>query len=107
MKSDPIRMMVIYRPRPGKEQELRELVQAHWHALRQAGLAGPEPARAWLASDKRTGAAYFVEMFEWKDAEASAAAHRHPDVLRVWNEMEAVLDELQLAEIEPLEGMTR
>lgn len=101
-KSDTVRMLVTYRPKPGKEQELRELLDTHWPTLRRAGLTGPEPARVWRASDKRARTSYFVEMFEWKDAEASAAAHRHPDVLRIWDHMEAVLDDLQLAEIEPL-----
>jgi hypothetical protein len=100
--SDPVPTLVTYRPKKGKEAELQALVEHHWPVLEQIGLVTPAPAQIWRATDKRSGAVYFVEMFSWKDGEASAIAHRTPEVMALWEPMGAVLEELSLAQIEPL-----
>jgi quinol monooxygenase YgiN len=101
-RSEPVTMLVTYRPKPGKEKELQALVEKHWPTLDRVGLVTKEPAKIWRATDKRSGASYFVEWFRWKDGEASETAHQTPEVMAVWEPMGPILEELTLAQIEPI-----
>jgi len=104
-KSSPVTVMCTYRPLPRKEEELFELVVKHWPVLKEAGLVTKDPAVVYRATDKVTGAVYFVEIFSWKDARASDIAHRTPEVLAIWEPMEEILEggpSPQLAVIEPI-----
>ncbi len=94
-------MLCTYRPRAGKERALLGLLQRHWPALRRAGLATARPAKLWRARGKR-GGTWFYEIFQWRDGSASEAAHYSPEVLAIWGPMEAILEDMELAEIEPL-----
>lgn len=86
----------VYRPKPGKEPELRELLRRHGVALRGSGLITARPRTVLRSS---TG--LYVEIFEWRDGAASAhAAHGHPDVGGVWQAMELVCDFACLAELQ-------
>ncbi len=100
--SKPVTMLVSYRPKKGKEKELQTLVEQHWPALDKVGLVTKESAKIWRATDKRSGDVSFIEMFQWKDAEASKIAHETPDVMAIWEPMGPILEELKLAMIEPL-----
>lgn len=97
-------MHVEYWPVPGKESELQALVQKHWPTLRELGLCTDEPARIWRAKDKKSERVYFVEIFQWRDENASDVAHQTPEVMAVWEPMGPILEKLSLAQIEPLEG---
>lgn len=101
-ESGPVTMLVTYRPKKGRERELQALVEKHWPALDRVGLVTKEPVRIWRATDKRTGAVSFVETFQWRDAEASTIAHQTPEVMAVWEPMGAILEALELAQIEPI-----
>lgn len=85
----------VYKSKPGKEPELRELLRRHLGALRGSGLITPRP-RLLL----RAEGGIYVEVFEWKDGGASAAAaHDHPDVAGVWQALGLVCDFSCLAEL--------
>jgi hypothetical protein len=71
-------VIVAYRPRPGKEQRLLELTREHLPILRSQGLATDRPSYVMRATDGT-----IIEVFEWKSAEAIAAAHQNP----VWQAM--------------------
>jgi hypothetical protein len=71
-------VIVAYRPRPGKEQLLLELTREHLPILRSQGLATDRPSCVMKATDGT-----IIEVFEWKSAEAIAAAHQNP----VWQAM--------------------
>lgn len=71
-------VIVAYRPRPGKEQELLQLTREHLPILRSQGLATDRPSYVMKAADGT-----IIEVFEWKSAEAIAAAHQNP----VWQAM--------------------
>jgi len=71
-------VIVAYRPRLGKEAQLLELTKDHLPILRGQGLATDRPSYVMKATDGT-----IIEVFEWKSAEAIAAAHRNP----VWQEM--------------------
>lgn len=77
------------------------LVKKHWPALRAAGLATGEPATIYRA-DKRSARLYFVEIFSWKDGQASVIAHQTPEVRAIWGPMEPLLESMELAIIEPV-----
>jgi quinol monooxygenase YgiN len=98
----PVGVLVTYRPKKGKEARFFTLLKRHWPTLQRAGLVTATRPRIWRASDKRTRRAYFVEMFEWKDAKASDTAHRTPEVRAVWGPMEPLLETMELAVVKPV-----
>jgi hypothetical protein len=106
-KSQPVSMLVTYRPKPGKAAELQPLVEKHGRVLRDTGLITAQPVRVFRARDKRGHGAdepYFVEMFEWRDADASTIAHQTPEVMAIWEPMGPLLADLGLTSIESLTG---
>jgi hypothetical protein len=98
----PVLTHVTYRPKKGKEEELFSLVKKHWPILKEIGLSTNEPAEVYRATDKRSGQVYFIEIFSWRDAEASTIAHQTPEVMAVWETMGPVLEGLELAALEPI-----
>lgn len=73
-----------YKPRPGCEQTLRELVRDHLPPLRAEGLVTEREAIVMRAADGTV-----VEVFEWVSREAIAGAHTNPVVLDLWKRFEA------------------
>jgi hypothetical protein len=74
-----------YKPRPGCEQALLELVRTHLPPLRAQGLVTERISIVMRAADGT-----IVEIFEWASQEAIANAHRNPAVLDLWKRFEAV-----------------
>ncbi len=74
-----------FKPRPGCEQALLELVRNHLVPLRAEGLV---TGRAPIVM--RTQGGTIVEVFEWVSQEAIAGAHKNPAVLELWKRFEAV-----------------
>jgi hypothetical protein len=74
-----------YRPRPGCEEGLLELVRNHLPPLRAERLVTD---RASIVM--RTADGTIVEVFEWVSQEAIAGAHQNPAVLELWKRFEAV-----------------
>jgi hypothetical protein len=101
-KNGPVPTLVTYRAKPGKEQALLALVKRHWPTLKKQGLVTATPAKIWQASYKKGGTA-FVELFEWKDGNSSDVAHQTPEVMAVWEPMGAVMDGMEIAEVEALD----
>lgn len=101
-KNDPVTMLVTYRPKKGKERELLALVEKHWPALNKVGLVTPERARIWRSTDIRSGEVAFVELFQWKDEQASTVAHQTPEVMAIWEPMGPILEELKLTQAESI-----
>jgi hypothetical protein len=75
-----------YRPKPGCEDALRELVRNHLPPLRAEGLVTDRPSMGMRTQDGT-----IVEVFEWVSQEAIAGAHTNPAVLELWKKFEAVL----------------
>ena len=73
-------VIVAYRPKAGKEQELLQLVRERVPTLRKEGLV-TERTPAIMRSRDGT----IVEVSEWKSREAIAAAHQNPQVLAMWD----------------------
>ncbi len=74
-----------YKPRPGCEDALLELVGNHLPPLRAEGLVTERTPIVM-----RTANGTIVEIFEWVSREATAGAHNNPVVLDLWKRFEAV-----------------
>ena len=82
-------VIVAYRPKPGKEEDLKALVRAHVPKLRALGLATERAALAMEAADGS-----IVEVFD-----AMEAAHADPEVQALWGEFAEACDYLPVAEL--------
>jgi quinol monooxygenase YgiN len=102
----PVLTHVTYRPKKGKEEELFALVKKHWPVLNQLGLSTKDPAKIYRATNKESGDVYFIEIFSWRDAQATATAHQTPEVMAIWEPMGPILEKLELAALEPVSATT-
>src|SRR6266404_5455499 len=80
-------VIVAYRPKPGKEKELLELVRNRVPTLRKENLVTNRVPTIMRA---RNGT--IIEVSEWKSQEAIDAAHKNPNVLAMWNKFLALCD---------------
>ena len=74
-----------YKPKPGCEEALLDLVRDHLAPLRSQGLVTERPSIVMRAADGT-----IVEVFEWVSQEAIAGAHQNPVVIGLWHRFEAV-----------------
>jgi len=81
-----------YRVKKGRESAFARLLGRHWTTLRRLGLATAKPSVVYRGKDK-SGKWYFVEIFTWKGGAAVEAAHRSPDVMKVWEAMGKHMEE--------------
>ena len=80
-------VIVAYRPKPGEESALLELVRNRVPTLRNEGLV---THRVPIIMRARNGT--MIEVSEWKSREAIDAAHKNPNVLAMWEKFFAVCD---------------
>ena len=99
---NPVTMLVSYYPKEGKEEEFLPLLEKHWPTLDRLGLVTKVKPQIWRGTDIRANRSYFVELFQWKNGEASDIAHQSPEVMAIWEPMGPILENMQLTEVEPL-----
>src|SRR5438552_10523117 len=80
-------VIVAYRPKPGKEKELLELVRNRVPTLKKENLVTDRVPTIMRARDGT-----IIEVSEWKSPEAIDAAHKNANVLAMWNKFFAVCD---------------
>src|SRR5438105_11020752 len=80
-------VIVAYRPKPGKENELVDLVRSRVPTLREEGLISDRVPTIMRARDGT-----IIEVSEWKSREAIDAAHKNPNVLAMWEKFFAACD---------------
>jgi hypothetical protein len=80
-----------YRVKPGGEAGFIRLLRKHWPTLRRLGAVTAAKSRVYRGADA-TGRPMFWEIFEWKSAAAFEKAHRHPEVLAIWEPMDALCE---------------
>ena len=85
-------VIVGYKPKPGKEEELERLMETHLPTLRHEGLASERLSIIMRASDGTV-----VEVFEWLSEEAMAAAHENTTVQAMWQAYAEVCDYVPLS----------
>src|SRR5436853_4566181 len=98
--STGIVVIVAYRPKPGKENELLELVRSRVPTLRKENLVTDRAPTIMRAKDGT-----IIEVSEWKSREAIDAAHKNPNVLAMWNKFFAVCDCVPLKSLAEAEEM--
>lgn len=101
-------VIVAFTPKPGKDDQLLEIVRKHHAILRRQNLVSERRAYLMRAADGT-----LVEVFEWKSADAITEAHRNPVVAALWAEFAEACDYRKLeslaectqlfAEFEPVE----
>jgi quinol monooxygenase YgiN len=80
-------VIVAYRPKPGKENELVDLVRSRVPTLRKEGLVTDRVPTIMRSRDGT-----IIEVSEWKSREAIDAAHKNPNVLAMWNKFFAICE---------------
>ena len=93
-------VIVAYRPKPGKANELLALVRSRVPTLRKEGLVTD---RQPVIMRSRDGT--IIEVSEWKSREAIDAAHKNPSVLAMWNKFFAICDCVPLNTLAEAEEM--
>jgi hypothetical protein len=106
--SQPETVICLYRVRSGREDEFVALLERHWPTLRELGLTSEAPPRHYRGREQ-SGEPLFVEIFEWKDADAAGAAHQHPEVMAIWEPMDGLTEtregrpNMEFPHVRPLE----
>jgi len=90
----PRAVLACFRPRPGQEAALLAVVHEHVPTLQRLGLATARPSLVMRAADGT-----LVEAFEWVSSAAVDAAHRHPEVLAMWQRFEAACEYTSLKDL--------
>jgi len=93
-------VIVAYRPKPGKETELLELVRNRAPTLRKEGLVTDRKPTIMRARDGT-----IIEVSEWKSREAIDAAHKNPNVLAMWDKFFKLCDCIPLKNLPESEEM--
>jgi len=92
--------VVAYRPKPGREQELLQLVRSRVPTLRKEGLVTDRVPTVMRSRDGT-----LIEVSEWKSDAAIDAAHRNPNVLAMWDKFFALCDCVPLKTLAEAEEM--
>ena len=93
--ADPPRAVIAcYRPKPGQEAALADLVRSHVPRLRALGLATDRAPYAMRAADGT-----LVEVFEWASAKAIADAHDNPEVHKMWAAFGAACEYVKVSQL--------
>jgi quinol monooxygenase YgiN len=87
-------VIAVYRPRPGMEAQLLDVVARHMPVLRAEGLITDRPAHVMRAADGTV-----VEVFEWLSTAAIERAHSSPAVQALWAEFGAACDYVPIASL--------
>ncbi|MBL8342059.1 MAG: antibiotic biosynthesis monooxygenase [Rubrivivax sp.] len=90
----PRAVIAAFKPRSGQEAALLAVVREHVPTLQRLGLATDRASLVMRAADGT-----LVEAFEWRSSAAIDAAHRHPEVLAMWQRFEAACEYTSLKDL--------
>ena len=93
-------VIAAYRPKPGREQRLLEVVKEHVPILRREGLA---TSRSPCVMRARDGT--ILEVFEWTSREAIDRAHANPAVQALWKRFDDASEHAKLADLDECRGL--
>ena len=80
-------VIAAYKPFPGKEKELKELMNNHLTILRNENLVSYRDSIIMEAKDGTV-----LEVFGWKSKEAIESAHNNEMVRKMWDEYARVCE---------------
>lgn len=86
-------VIVAYRPKPGKEEDLLQLTREHLPLLRAEGLATDRTEVVCRATDGT-----IIEVFEW-EAGGTEKAHSNPRVRELWERYWACCEIVPLSQL--------
>lgn len=86
--------MALYRPKSGKEDELKEILKVHIPVLREEGLITERELLTLQAEDGT-----IIEIAEWKSTEAIDKAHQSEKVMAIWDQISAVAELTSLSSL--------
>jgi len=92
-------VIAAYRPKPGKDAALRELLHDHVPFLRREGLVTDRIPILGRAKDGT-----YIEVFEWEDG-GIARAHENPAVLALWQLWAEACDHVALEDLAEAQGL--
>ena len=92
--------IVAYRPKPGREKELMEIVRNRVPILRMEHLMTNRVPVLMRAKDGT-----IIEVSEWKSQKAIEEAHKNPRVLAMWDKFFTVCDCVPLKTVAEAETM--
>lgn len=98
--AEGICVIVAYRPKPGKNAELLDVVRSRVPTLRAEGLVTERASIIMRAKDGT-----IIEVSEWKSRAAIEAAHQNKNVLALWNKFFALCDCVPLKSLAEAEEM--
>ena len=87
-------VIVAYKPKPGKENELKRLAKGHHDVLWEQGLVTERKPILMQSGDKT-----IIEVFEWKSEDIIKHAHTNPAVLKLWEQYSQVCDYIPVANV--------
>ena len=87
-------VIVAYKPKPGKEKELDELMLQHHAVLKSENLVTNRDSIMMKAADGTV-----IEVLEWTSAAAIQNAHTNPVVLKMWQQYSAVCDYIPIGTV--------
>lgn len=87
-------VVVAYRPKPGRADDLVSLTAQHVAVLRQQGLATDREPIVMQAADGTV-----VEVFEWASTDAIERAHSNEAVQALWGRYAEVCDYVPIAQL--------
>lgn len=90
--SGPNTAICTYRIKKGKEAAFLRLLSRHWPTLRRLGLVTAEKPLTYRGRDEGKGTV-ILDIFTWKSAKAVDIAHRHPEVMALWERMDPLTEE--------------
>jgi hypothetical protein len=88
-------VFALYRPKPGRERALLDVLGRHVRTLRAEGLATERPVTLLRARSDGT----LIEVFEWVSGASAAEAHENARVQEIWTAMEALCDFVRLSDL--------
>ena len=93
-------VIVAYKPKPGKQEALKQLMKTHLPRLKQERLVTDRESIIMEAADGT-----IIEVFEWLSAEAIASAHHNKAVQQMWSEYAEVCDYVPLSTLKEARDM--
>jgi hypothetical protein len=88
-------VIVAYKPKPGKEYELKQLALRHYSILKEQDLVTDRSPILMQAKDGT-----IVEVFEWKSQAAVEQAHTNKAVLQMWEQYNQVCEYIPVGKVE-------
>ena len=87
-------VIVGYKPFPGKETELKNLMKTHWDILDQEGLVS---SRKPIICQSKDGT--IIEVFGWKSKEAIDQSHSNETVQKMWEEYSKICEYVPISTV--------